>query len=227
MSMNKSEYIELYGAEAWEEESKRRRSGRNHEKDAAYEEARKGKRNEYFKQRREYHKEYYQKNKERKLEYAKSEARKQYRRDYYEKNKERYLDKDYAKIKRERWYSTQSGRASYLRGKYQYDDKTKGFDTSNNITTQWIVDNIFTQKCIYCGDTDWRHLGADRIDNSKPHTPDNVVCACGICNKERRNNYSMEDFIRYRELHPRDFDIHNLQVIEKVNGKVVIRKRAV
>jgi hypothetical protein len=176
MSINKSEYIELYGADAWKEESKRRRGRRDHERDAAYEEARKGKRNDYYRERRL------------------------------------------------RLYNTKEGRAYDLAKRYRALDAEKGFDTSNNITAQWIIDNIFTQKCIYCGDADWKHLGADRIDNSKPHTPDNVVCACGICNGQRKDSYSMEDFIGYRELHPRDFDIHNLQVIEKVNGKVVIRK---
>lgn len=180
MSMNKSEYIELYGADAWKEESKRRRGRRDHERDAAYEEARKGKRNDYYRERR-------------------------------------------LKL-----YDTKEGRAYDLAKAYKKQDAEKGFDTSNNITAQWIIDNIFTQKCIYCGDNDWQRLGADRIDNSKPHTPDNVVCACGLCNVERQQRrLSVEEFIEYRKQHPRDFDIHNLQVIEKVNGKAVIRKRAV
>ena len=41
--------------------------------------------------------------------------------------------------------------------------------------------------CCYCGETDWHKLGADRIDNSKPHSKENCVCACEKCNVERRD----------------------------------------
>ena len=53
------------------------------------------------------------------------------------------------------------------------------------LTAQWIVDNIFTQKCHWCPETDWTKIGCDRIDNSLPHTPDNVIPCCERCNKNR------------------------------------------
>ena len=83
-------------------------------------------------------------------------------------------------------------------------DKNKGYDTTSNITPQWIEENLFSDgsKCIYCGDNNWKHLGADRIDNTKPHTPDNVVCSCAICNYERQNRFTVEEFIKYRKEHP-------------------------
>lgn len=77
-----------------------------------------------------------------------------------------------------------NGRAKYLELNY------KRLDEENNrgectLTEEWIVENIFTQPCHYCGETDWRLLGADRIDNTKPHTPENVVPCCSYCNAKK------------------------------------------
>lgn len=100
------------------------------------------------------------------------------------------------------------GRARNLANIYKSKDKNRGFDPSNNVTQKWIIENIFSgQSCIYCGENKWERLGCDRIDNSKPHTPDNVVCSCGLCNIERNDNCSVEEFKRYRALHPRACDI--------------------
>ena len=62
------------------------------------------------------------------------------------------------------------------------------------LTAQWIMDYIFTKKCVYCGESDWKKLGCDRIDNSKPHTEDNVVCCCGECNT-KRGTKEFEEFL--------------------------------
>lgn len=117
-------------------------------------------------------------------------------------------------LRNKKWYDTngkdyhykyrkgKKGRAVGLICHYNFADKQRGFDTSNNITAEWIVENIFTSKCVYCGREEWETLGADRIDNSKPHTPDNVVCCCGICNAERQDSYSVEEFKRYKQLRP-------------------------
>lgn len=77
-----------------------------------------------------------------------------------------------------------SGRAKYLELNY------KRLDEENNrgectLTEEWIVENIFTQPCHYCGETDWKLLGCDRIDNTKPHTPENVVPCCSYCNAKK------------------------------------------
>lgn len=55
------------------------------------------------------------------------------------------------------------------------------------LTNEWFIENILNKKCIYCGETDWHLLGADRIDNSKPHTEDNVVCCCKRCNERKQH----------------------------------------
>lgn len=61
------------------------------------------------------------------------------------------------------------------------------------LTAQWILDNIFSRSCLYCGETDWHLLGCDRKNNTKPHTPDNVVCCCKDCNNKRQH----KDFLTF------------------------------
>lgn len=96
--------------------------------------------------------------------------------------------------RKRKYHLTQKGRAVNLCGSYKYSDKkyNRGECT---LTAEWIVENIFTSKCSYCGKDDWRELGCDRIDNSKPHTPNNVVCCCQECNT-KRGNKSYEKFLK-------------------------------
>lgn len=154
MRLNKKEYIEKFGADAWKVESVRRRSKRNKERDAEYDANRKGKRNDYFKERRK------------------------------------------------ELVGTKDGRAKMILKAYNRDDKNRGFDISGNIDHTWIVDRIFTSSCTYCGESDWKNLGADRVDDTQPHTPENCICSCGACNV-LRNNKSMtvsefKDYIQNR-----------------------------
>ena len=115
----------------------------------------------------------------------------------------------YGKIIKERIKTVPLVRAKMLCYRYKNIDKNRGFDTTNNITGSWLYEKFCNSSCIYCGDSDWRHLGADRIDNNKPHTPDNVVCSCGICNAERAHRYTVEEFIEYRKTHPRNIEQSN------------------
>ena len=111
-------------------------------------------------------------------------------RKYYQENKDKIAEtKAYYQLE---WRKTQIGRASYLVGNYKRHDK-KSKRGECTLTPQWIVDNIFSSKCIYCGKDDWTELGCDRIDNSKPHTPDNVVCCCEECNV-KKGTKSYEEF---------------------------------
>ena len=50
------------------------------------------------------------------------------------------------------------------------------------MTAEWIIKNIFSRPCAHCGETDWRKLGCNRLDNSKPHTMDNCEPCCLKCN---------------------------------------------
>lgn len=63
-----------------------------------------------------------------------------------------------------------------------------------DLTARWVVDNILNKPCFYCGETGWEIMGCDRIDNSKPHTMDNVVPCCFNCNC-KRGTKSFEEFL--------------------------------
>lgn len=142
--------------------------------------------------RRKAKREWYQKNKTKVSIYNKEYSKK-----YREKNKEELNEKkkeyysdplviQHKNEYNEQYYKTKIGRASNLANSYSQMDKISGREECT-ITKEWIVENIFSSKCIYCGEDDWTKLGCDRIDNSKPHTPDNVVCSCGKCNKQRKD----------------------------------------
>ena len=92
--------------------------------------------------------------------------------------------KEYKKAYYKAYSETPHGRAKYLLSRYRQSDRERNLGETT-ITSDWIVDNIFTSSCTYCGETDWHKLGTDRIDNTKPHTTDNVVCACASCNTKR------------------------------------------
>ena len=116
---------------------------------------------------------YYQANKEKKLEYMAK-----YNAEYYQANKEKKLEyhAEYNK--------TPMGRACNIVQGYKRADK-KHNRGKCTLTAKWVVENIFPKPCHYCGETGWQIIGCDRIDNSKPHTPDNVVPCCAECNKKR------------------------------------------
>ena len=78
---------------------------------------------------------------------------------------------------------TPKGRAVYLLNRYKSSDKEHNRGESD-LTSQWIVENIFSKPCAHCGETDWRKIGCNRLDNSKPHTMDNVEPCCGECNRK-------------------------------------------
>jgi len=99
-----------------------------------------------------------------------------YSRKMYYKHREQKLEQ-----KRE-YNSTQIGRAVNLLSTYNKSDRDCARGVGN-LTAEWIVNNIFSKSCPYCGETDWRKLGCNRLDNSKPHTKDNVEPCCGRCNK--------------------------------------------
>lgn len=90
------------------------------------------------------------------------------------------------KERAKRYRNTQYGRANGLFHRYIQSDKKYGRIggelPTNYVTAQWIVDNIFTKPCAHCCETDWHKLGCNRLDDSKPHTIDNVEPCCRHCN---------------------------------------------
>ncbi len=163
-------YLTEEERKAAKREADRRWKANNKEKIAEYRQSNK----EHI---AEYNAEYYQANKEKITEY---------KAEWYQNNKEhiaeyRQSNKEHIAEKNTEYYSTPFGRATNLAGSYNASDKlyNRGECT---LTADWIVENIFSQPCHYCGETDWHELGCDRIDNNLPHTPDNVVPCCYHCN---------------------------------------------
>lgn len=198
--MKKQEFIEKYGEEAWE---------RKKENDKKYRES-------HREEMKKYAMDYYANNRE---EMKKSAM------DYYANNREKSLDrmkkyniehKDELKLYKQKYYldnqdrikknsrdnskkslSTMDGRANNLLCSYRKSDKghNRGECT---LTKEWIIENIFKSACVYCGETDWKKLGCDRIDDTRPHTPENCVCACKKCNTERYyKRLSVYEFRKY------------------------------
>lgn len=193
--LKKDEYIARYGESAWEVEHDRRKA-KQREAQERYRINHPEKDKEYYLEHREerlnYSAEHYQKNKKKK------NAKK---REWRKNNREKHLQSTREYLK------TPYGRATHLVSRYKYSDVEKGRD-GFSLTPRWVVDHIFTSSCVYCGDSDWKHLGCDRIDNSLPHTPENCICACGICNIDRQlQGMSVEDFKKWRSENPRECDI--------------------
>lgn len=131
----------------------------------------------------------------------------EYQRKYYSEHIEdkreyqRQWRKDNNSVEKQKEYrNTKKGRAICLSSAYRHYDRDT-FSADTTISNTWIINNLFSgQSCVYCGDNNWKHLGADRIDNSKPHNEDNIVCACGICNVERQILLmSVSEFKTYRK----------------------------
>lgn len=137
---------------------------------------------------KEYYKNYYQKHKDE----LKKRATKYYQQnkdkyvEYYQQNKEQILERhkqnqnsitEYTK----KYRKTAMGRANMLLQRYKQSDKKCGRGECT-LTAKWIVENIFTKPCAHCGETDWYEIGCNRLDNTKPHTMDNVEPCCGKCN---------------------------------------------
>lgn len=84
------------------------------------------------------------------------------------------------------WRNTPYGRATYLLYNYNYNDKLYNRG-KGDLTTQWIVDNILFKPCKHCGKEGWNVIGCNRLDNSKPHSKDNVEPCCVDCNVDLIN----------------------------------------
>ena len=117
-------------------------------------------------EKKEYDKQRYAKIKEKRLEQMK---------EWYIANREKVLEQ------KKEYQKTPMGRAHYLLMGYNTNDK-KYNRGKGDLTAQWIVDNIFSQPCVYCGRSGWQVIGCNRLDNSKPHTKDNVEPCCCECN---------------------------------------------
>ena len=151
------------------------------------------------------------------------EKRNAYCREYHKKHREERLayHKDFMKD----YLNTKEGLAK--KRIYDYNREDRLHDRGKgDLTPDWFVEVILGSSCIYCGDSDWRHLGADRIDNSLPHLKSNCICSCGVCNVERQcKSMSVSEFVEYRKNHPRGLDKLPSPEVVDVNGIKLIKKR--
>lgn len=104
---------------------------------------------------------------------AKNKAAKKWRDNNPEKSK-----KSYTTWQKEHPMLTRANRLLQL---YKLEDR-KHNRGKGDLSRDWIVDNIFTKPCAHCGKTGWQVIGCNRLDNTKPHTMDNVEPCCYECN---------------------------------------------
>ena len=150
-------------------------------------------------------KEYYENNKEKIKEYYvnNKQAYKNNFDKYYKNNKEKHNDyvRAYAQ---EKWWV-------HIIGSSKQTDKRRGMDT----TTDYIdKEHLLYQredqdnKCYYClkimvssnrCDDDYQchahdRLSIERMNNALPHCKENVVFACLLCNKQRGDRHTFDEF---------------------------------
>lgn len=127
---------------------------------------------------------------------------KEYKHQWYLKNKNRLSEKakNYYKTNKEKvsdyYKNTPYGRALYLISGYKREDKKYNRGESD-LTADWIVENIFSQPCAHCGRTGWKIIGCNRLDNSKPHTMNNVEPCCVKCNWKEAGKYKAKPVYQY------------------------------
>ena len=73
---------------------------------------------------------------------------------------------------------------------YKAKDAKNGLNVCD-IDIDWMIDNILTQNCVYCGDNN--RVGCDRINNNLGHTKNNVVPCCIECNVARNNYFTFDE----------------------------------
>ena len=72
------------------------------------------------------------------------------------------------------------GRAVYLLCGYNKMDRERDLPQGNLTIEQ--VEELIQQPCVHCGVSGWQVIGLNRLDNSKPHSIDNVEPCCFPCN---------------------------------------------
>ena len=114
-----------------------------------------------------------------------------YTKKYYDAGK---VDYDQVKDAVNRYHQTPKGRAQNLLTSYRQFDNRKGFVC--DLTAEYIEKAITTERCVWCGETDWHLLGLDRIRNDRSHAFGNVMCSCRSCNIKRAQRTIEENLER-------------------------------
>lgn len=85
-------------------------------------------------------------------------------------------------------YQQQRDKISKMLSAYKNRDQKRGF---NFDLDRDFLNDLTSKPCTYCGDT--KMIGADRINNFKGHTKDNVLPCCFTCNVTRGDQFSVEE----------------------------------
>lgn len=141
-----------------------------------------------------------EKKRKREREYEKTEKRKLYKAKWIEENKDKvkgyskkWRDANQEKYKEalQNYRNSKIGRATNLLKDYNRHDVEMNRGVGD-LTPEWIVENILDKKCSHCDEADWHNIGCNRLDNSKPHTKDNVEPCCLKCNVKLAGDYNKE-----------------------------------
>lgn len=116
-------------------------------------------------------------------------------RKYQHKWTEAHPDKRYDYTKKWSKNSRHNSKSGYGYGQIVFKDRRKGRDTCSKEEFYSIVN---TYGCLYCGFVGF--IGADRIDNSKGHTLDNILPCCDFCNIARSDHFTVEEMLLIGEV---------------------------
>lgn len=86
-------------------------------------------------------------------------------------------------------------RAHNLVSNYRYKDNLYGYGNTEINVNDFL--EICSKGCAYCGEKDMLKLGLDRIDNTKPHTKENCVCSCWLCNNKKGRKEHSKPVLQY------------------------------
>ena len=98
-----------------------------------------------------------------------------------------------------KYYHSIKGRANYLCKNYKQQDKKRGVG-EGDLTAKWILENILTKPCAHCGNEGWQIIGCNRLDNSKPHTMDNVEPCCLDCNNKLARDEERTKYLNRKDM---------------------------
>lgn len=110
------------------------------------------------------------------------------RKEVYKKNSEVSDDERKGRNSRAReYYYRPDKKAKSRLNSYKGHDKKKGLECT--MTEEFLFD-LLQKPCTYCG---FPCSGADRLDNSLPHTNENCVPCCFECNMARSDKFTVEE----------------------------------
>lgn len=107
--------------------------------------------------------------------------------------------KEYRKKNKDKIYETENTPYNIAKRRLKTYNRMDlaNFGCLGNLTAEWIRDNILSKPCVHCGESDYHKIGCNRIDNSKPHTMDNVEPCCYICNTKLYYKTKMKTVYQY------------------------------